>query len=69
MFWIYLQMVVLTKQNFLLSDFWHFLENWLDHFKGVKKENFIYYLKEAEFKFNYDKEEQRMILQKMLVKK
>lgn len=52
-----------------LVDFWHFLENWLDHFKGVKKENFIYYLKEAEFKFNYDKEEQRMILQKMLVKK
>ena len=52
-----------------LVDFWHFLENWLDHFKGVKKENFIYYLKEAEFKFNYNKEEQRMILQKMLVKK
>ena len=34
-----------------LIDFWHFLENWLDHFKGIKKENFIYYLKEAEFKF------------------
>lgn len=50
-----------------LVDFWHFLEDWMDHFKGVKKENFIYYLKEAEFKFNYDKEEQRLILQKMLV--
>lgn len=51
-----------------LVDFWHFLESWLEHFKGVSKENFIYYLKEAEFKFNYDKEEQRMILQKILVK-
>jgi len=51
-----------------LLDFWNFLENWLDHFKGVKKENFIYYLKEAEFKFNYDKEEQKQILRKMLRK-
>ena len=47
-----------------LVDFWQFLENWMDHFKGVKKENFIYYLKEAEFKFNYTHEEQRQILQK-----
>lgn len=46
-----------------LVDFWHFLETWLEHFKGVKKENFIYYLKEAEFKFNYTKEEQRLILE------
>jgi len=49
-----------------LVDFWHFLEGWMDHFKGIKKENFIYYLKEAEFKFNYDKEEQRLILRKMV---
>ncbi len=50
-----------------LVDFWHFLENWLDHFKGIQKENFIYYLKEAEFKFNYDKEEQRAILTQKLI--
>ncbi len=31
-------------------------------FKGVRKENLVYYLKEAEFKFNYSKEEQRSIL-------
>jgi transposase-like protein len=46
-----------------LTRFWKFLENWMDHFKGVSKENFMYYLKEAEFKFNYDKEEQRLILE------
>jgi len=51
-----------------LTRFWEFLEDWMDHFKGVGKENFIYYLKEAEFKFNYEKEEQCLILQKMLVK-
>lgn len=50
-----------------LVDFWHFLENWLDHFKGIKKENFIYYLKEAEFKFNYNKEEQHAILTQKLI--
>ena len=50
----------------VLVDFWHFLEAWMDHFKGVQKENFIYYLKEAEFKFNYDKDEQWLILKKML---
>ena len=46
-----------------LMDFWNFLEEWMSHFKGIKKENFIYYLKEAEFKFNYTKEEQRLILE------
>ncbi|MDD2382559.1 MAG: hypothetical protein PHN18_00060 [Sulfurospirillaceae bacterium] len=52
-----------------LVDFWQFLEGWMNHFKGIQKENFIYYLKEAEFKFNYDKEEQRFILKRMLRKK
>lgn len=45
-----------------LIDFWRFLESWLEHFKGIKKEHFIYYLKEAEFKFNYTNDEQRSIL-------
>jgi len=47
----------------VLTRFWKFLESWMDHFKGVSKENFIYYLKEAEFKFNYTQEEQRLILE------
>ncbi|KFL35314.1 MULTISPECIES: hypothetical protein [unclassified Sulfurospirillum] len=50
-----------------LVDFWYFLERWMDHFKGIKKENFIYYLKEAEFKFNYTHEEQKLILGKMIL--
>ena len=46
-----------------LSHFWHVLENSLHRFKGISKANFIYYLKEVEFKFNYTKDEQRAILQ------
>ncbi|MDD3343696.1 MAG: hypothetical protein PHR87_08995 [Sulfurospirillaceae bacterium] len=48
--------------NTIIHQFWRFLENFMRHFKGVQKENFIYYLKEAEFKFNYEKDEQRTIL-------
>ncbi|AFL68449.1 hypothetical protein [Sulfurospirillum barnesii] len=53
--------------NNALIDFWHFLESWMEHFKGIKKENFIYYLKEAEFKFNYTQDEQRSILSHKLI--
>lgn len=53
----------------VLMDFWTFLETWMEHFKGIRKEHFIYYLKEAEFKFNYDTNEQRTVLQNMLLRK
>ena len=45
-----------------LSRFWIFLETFMHRFKGVDHTNFIYYLKEAEFRFNHTKEEQRQIL-------
>lgn len=45
-----------------LIRFWVYLEEKLLHFKGVSKENFIYYLKEYEFKFNHKKEKQKKIL-------
>jgi len=49
--------------------FWVFLENRLLHFKGVSRENFIYYLKEYEFKFNYSNEKQEKILWELWLKK
>ena len=52
-----------------LIRFWIFLEENLLHFKGVSRENFIYYLKEYEFKFNYTKEEQKKILWKEWLEK
>lgn len=42
--------------------FWVFLEEKLLHFKGISRENFAFYLKEYEFKFNYTKEEQKNTL-------
>ncbi|OHE11694.1 MAG: hypothetical protein A2329_04155 [Sulfurimonas sp. RIFOXYB2_FULL_37_5] len=48
-----------------LQAFWKFLEEFMLHFKGVSKLHFIYYLKEAEFKFNHTREEQKVILDKL----
>lgn len=45
-----------------LNHFWGFLETSLHRFKGVTKTNFIYYLKEVEFKFNYSKEDLSQLL-------
>ncbi len=45
-----------------LNEFWSYLEEFMCHFKGIQKENFIYYLKEAEFKFNHSKENQKKII-------
>ncbi len=52
----------LQKRNNLIVKFWNFFENEITKYKGIKKENFFYYLKEIEFKFNYSKKEQRKIL-------
>lgn len=48
-----------------LKQFWIFFEAYLRPYKGVKKENILYYLKSAEFKFNYTKEEQHAILMQL----
>lgn len=52
----------LKSKTSKIDDFWCFLNSFLKEFKGVDKKNFIYYLKEAEFKFNYSKDEQLKIL-------
>jgi hypothetical protein len=45
-----------------LGTFWDYFKTFMCASKGVKKENLFYYLKEAEFKFNYTKEKQKEIL-------
>ena len=44
-----------------MATYLDFEEN-IKKYRGIDKENFIYYLKEFEFKFNYSKEEQKDIL-------
>ena len=48
-----------------LNRFWKFLEKNLKKHKGVYEDNFFYYLKEYEFKFNYKKSEQLEILKSL----
>ena len=48
-----------------LNKFWKFLEDNLKKYKGMEEDNFFYYLKESEFKFNYTKDEQIEILRNL----
>jgi len=45
-----------------ITKFLKFFEVFITPYKGVKNEYFLSYLKEAEFKFNYTKKEQKEIL-------
>jgi transposase-like protein len=50
------------KEQTLIHRFLYYFENEILKYKGVSDENFFYYLKEIEFKFNFTKDEQREIL-------
>jgi len=50
------------KRENLITQFWLFFEVSILKYKGVGSENFFYYLKEIEFKFNYEESLQRKIL-------
>jgi transposase-like protein len=43
----------LKKQQNLIEQFWNYFEDQICKYRGIKKSNFVYYLKEIEFKFNY----------------
>jgi transposase-like protein len=36
----------------LIKKYWNYLEEFMLKFNGINSENFVYYLKEAEYKFN-----------------
>lgn len=48
-----------------LRVFWNYLEQNLKKYKGMKEENFFYYLKECEFKFNFLLNQQIAILKNL----
>lgn len=48
-----------------LYDFWKYIEENLKKYKGIEYENFFFYLKECEFRFNYSKEKQLEILKNL----
>ncbi|WP_419769095.1 MAG: transposase [Candidatus Marinarcus sp.] len=55
----------LESKHSLINDFWSYFESALKKYKGVENGNFIYYLKEIEFKFNHVKEVQEETLLKL----
>ena len=50
-----------NKEN-RITKFWDFFEKNIIKYKGVKQNNFFFYLKEIEFKFNYDYDNRVKIL-------
>ncbi|MCF6245112.1 MAG: transposase [Sulfurovum sp.] len=42
----------LSKAQSTITEFWDYFENFICQYKGVSDEQFIYYLKEAEWRFN-----------------
>ncbi|PHQ89759.1 MAG: hypothetical protein COB42_06305 [Sulfurimonas sp.] len=42
----------LSKIENTITDFWNYFENFILQYKGVSDKQFIFYLKEAEWRFN-----------------
>jgi transposase-like protein len=61
-FMTYNKISKIKQDQTLIQQFWYFFEDEILKYKGVKTDNFFYYLKECEFKFNYTKKEQLDIL-------
>jgi len=55
------------NQTSVLREFWLFLDDSLKRYKGINPVNFIYYLKECEFKFNFSKNRQNAILKELFL--
>jgi hypothetical protein len=56
-----------SKRENTITQFWEFFEEDILKYKGINDKNFIYYLKESEFKFNYSKEEAKNILLQQII--
>jgi len=42
----------LTKAQSTITQFWNYFETFILQYKGVSDEQFVFYLKEAEWRFN-----------------
>ncbi len=52
----------LKNKDNLITKFWDYFEKNITKYKGIKQNNFFFYLKEIEFKFNYDYDNRVKIL-------
>ncbi len=42
-----------SSQDELIRSFWRYFESFIAKYRGVDRDNFFFYLKEAEFRFNF----------------
>ena len=42
----------LSKERSTIRDFWEYFETFIVRYKGISEEKFVFYLKEAEWRFN-----------------
>ena len=60
------KMMKAKKDSNVITDFWNYFERFIAKHRGVAKRNLIYYIKEAEFRYNYSPQEQKEILYNIL---
>jgi transposase len=60
------KMIKVKKDSSTITDFWNYFKVFIAKHRGVASENLIYYIKEAEFRYNYSKKEQKEILDNIL---
>jgi hypothetical protein len=54
-FFIFHRIAKLESRENTIERFRRYFDDFMKNYRGVRRQNFIYYLKEAEFKFNYGK--------------
>lgn len=68
-FLLFNKVAKLEKLDNNIQKFWQFLDEVISKYRGINEKNFFYYLKEAEFKFNYNKDEKFEILRSLYTTK
>jgi transposase-like protein len=53
---------IASSPDELIGRFWSYLEERLPRYRGISRQNFVYYLKEAEFLFNFGCEKLRSLV-------
>jgi len=56
------RLIKVSKYDNNIVQFWHYFEEKIKPYKGIKNETFIYFLKEFEFKYNHTKQEVKELL-------
>lgn len=59
------KIIKITAHDNTITKFWRFFETFITAFKGVSRDHFPYYLKEAEFKFNTPIQKRSEILERL----